>query len=235
MTRWPWRRIVLAGVGVGALTLGAVTAQEVQPGPPAIGISLAAGSLAAPSGARTSQATPRCIAIVLPGVQGIEGSATDVGSALRELFASYLKGPSTQVLELEARLVSQALEEARQKECRHVLIATLTRKRGGGGVLGKVMGHAAATAAWHIPGGGTVGSAVARGAAIGTVQAVAGLATSTRAKDEMRLEYRLASVDGKTQVGPKSDRRKAKVDGEDLLTPLVERAAETIVGAMAKS
>lgn len=199
-----------------------------------VAMSMVRSSPAAGASWRDQDSTPRCIAMVLPSVQGVDGSATEVGTALRDLFASYLTGPAIRTVTLDTRLPSQAVEEARQKECGLVLVASLTRKRGGGGVLGKALGQAAGTAAWHIPGGGTVGSAVARGAAAGSAQAVAAMATSTRAKDEMRLEYRMSSLDGAARLAPTTDKAKAQSDGEDLLTPLVARAAEAIVGVLAK-
>jgi len=179
-------------------------------------------------------APSRCIAIVLPSVQGVEGDATAFGASLRELFASFLRGPSMQVVLLDARLASHAVEEARQKQCAHLLTATLTRKRGGsgGGMLGSVLGQAGSSMAWGIPGGG-VGGAVARGAAVATTQAISELASSTKARDEVRLDYRLTSLEGKAELGPTTDKAKAKADGEDLLTPMVERAAHAIV-AVAK-
>jgi hypothetical protein len=201
----------------------------------AAGVVFFAAVAAAPAHNERSQAGATCVGVVLPSVNGIEGDATSMGSVVRELFTSYLKGPSVQVLELEARLTSQAMAEARQKNCGHVLLATVTRKRGGGSAFGKIMGGAAGAAAWSIPGGGSVGSAVARGAAWGATQAVASLAASTKAKDEMRLEYRLSSPDGATTLGPATEKRKAKADGEDILTPLVEKAAEAIVGSISKT
>ncbi len=197
------------------------------------GISLAAESQMAPGG-NAPQTTPVCIAIVLPSVQGVEGSATEIGASVRELFTTFLTGPSLQAVALEARLASQAIEEARQKQCGHVLLVTLTRKRGGGGsgLFGKVVGQAGSSAAWGIP-GGSVGSAVARGAAVAATQAVSELAASTKAKDDMRLDYKLTSVEGRIELGPRIEKAKAKTDGEDLLTPLVEKAAEAIV-AVAK-
>ena len=47
--------------------------------------------------------------------------------------------------------------------------------------------------------------------------------------DEMKLEFRLQTAAGQTQFGPKTESQKASVDGEDLLTPIVMRAAEAIV------
>ncbi len=178
-------------------------------------------------------AAPTCLAIIIPSVQGIEGNAADVGSSVRDLFVTYLTGPSIRVIQLQARLASQATEEAKQQKCDHVLAATLTRKRGGG-TFGKVMGQAAGTASWAIPGGGTTTSAIARGAAVGVAQAVSSLASTTRAKDEMRLEYRVVSPAGAVAVGPRAEKLKAKVDGEDLLTPLVQKASESIVAAIVK-
>jgi hypothetical protein len=176
-----------------------------------------------------------CIAIALPAVQGVEGSAVDVGNAVRELFTGYLSGPAIQVTSLDARLASQAPHEARQKGCAHVLIATLTRKRSsGGGMLGRVLGQAGSSVAWQIPGGG-VGAAVARGAAVAGAMAVSDLASTTKAKDEMTLEYRVTSTDGRSVITPKDEKLKASVDGEDLLTPLVRRASESIVATLSSS
>jgi hypothetical protein len=172
---------------------------------------------------------------MLPSVQGIEGDASAFGASVRDLFASFLRGPSLQVVLLDARLSSHAVEETRQKQCPHLLTATLTRKRSGtgGGLLGTVIGQAGSSVAWGIPGGG-IGGAVARGAAVAASQAVSDLASTTRAKDEIRLEYRLQSVEGKTMSGPTTEKAKASVDGEDLVTPLVGKASEAIVAAVAR-
>lgn len=176
-----------------------------------------------------------CIAIVLPSVHGVDGSATDVAGSLRELFMSYLTGPSLRAIALEARLASQAVEEARQKGCEHILISTVTRKRDTGGGLGRVLGQAAGTAAWHaVPYGGGAGAAAARGAAIAGGQAISTMAATTRAKDEVRLDYRFGTVDTAVRATPRHDKLKARADGEDVLTPLVERAAEAIAATVVK-
>jgi hypothetical protein len=190
------------------------------------------GQAVAAAGQQAPPAGP-CIAIVTPSVQGIEGNAAEIGTSVRDLFVTYLTGPSIRVIQLQARLASQVIAEAKQQNCDQVLTATLTRKRGGG-TLGKVMGQAAGTASWSIPGGGTTTSAIARGAAVGVAQAVSSLASTTRAKDELQLEYRVSSAAGAATVGPKTEKLKATVDGEDLLTPLVGRASEAIATALVK-
>jgi hypothetical protein len=76
---------------------------------------------------------------------------------------------------------------------------------------------------------------VARGAVIAGAQAAADIATTTKAKDELRIEYRLVSTDGRVIVKPKEERAKASVDGEDLLTPLVQTVSESIASAVIKN
>jgi hypothetical protein len=60
------------------------------------------------------------------------------------------------------------------------------------------------------------------------------ISSSTRVKDEMRIEYRLTTVDGAPVMPPKSDSRKAQSNGEDIVTPLVERAANAIAFVVTK-
>jgi hypothetical protein len=187
----------------------------------------------AQSGAAATASAKTCIAITTATVQGVEGSATQVGDAVRDLFASFLTGPSLQAVALESRLTSQAMEEARQKQCGDVVIATLTKKRSGGGKLGQVIGQSAGTAAWTMPYTG-VASAAARSVAMASAQAVSTLAASTKAKDELRLEYRLTTTENAARLAATSETAKANVDGEDLLTPLVQRASEKIVAAISK-
>lgn len=176
---------------------------------------------------------PACIGVVLANVQGVEGSATDVGRAVREVFASYLTGPAIRVELLEARLAGQAAEEAKQKNCAHLLTTTLTRKRGGGFGVGKILGRTGTSAAWGISGGGVAG-ALTRGAIAAGAEAVTEMASSTKAKDEMRLEYRLVSIGEPKPLLQKEEKLKASVDGEDLVTPMVQKAAEAIAGVVTR-
>jgi hypothetical protein len=199
-----------------------------------VGVCLIGRVAGAQEGAAAAQppSSATCIAIGLPSVQGAEGSATVVAEATRDLFASYLQGPSITVVRLDARLSVQAGEEAKQKGCDRVLVVSLTRKRGGGG-LRRALGQAATTAAWYTP-VGSVGASVARGAVIAGAQAASEIASNTRARDEMRLEYRLVATDGRVLVKPQEQKAKASADGEDLLTPLVQAAAESIAGSVTR-
>ena len=197
-------------------------------------VSTIAPTNLAAGGPPAEKAGTRCIAIVIPTVQGISGNAADAAGGVRDLMAKYLSGPSLKAVVLEALLASQAADEAKEKGCEPLLLVTFTRKPGGRGGLTRALGRAAGASSWNLPGGGSVASATARAGAVGGLQAVSSLAESTKAKDEVRLEYKLQSADGQTEFGPKTETQTAKTDGEDLLTPVVTRAAEAIVSRKPK-
>jgi hypothetical protein len=195
----------------------------------AVGVAVllsAAGGVA--SADSFGQLNPSCIAVAMPSVQGVPGSAEDAAAGVRDLMTKYLSGPSIKVLALESRLSSQAAEEAKQKGCEPILFTSVARKTGGG-KLARALGQAAGSSSWYLPGGSTVATAAARAGAAAGLQTASALASSTKAKDEMRVDYRLQSATGQVQFGPRSETRTASVDGEDLLTPIVTRAAETLV------
>ena len=172
-----------------------------------------------------------CVALVLPSVTGVEGSATATATGIRDLFSSYLTGPSIRSIALEARLPSQAAEEARLKGCTNVLTTTLTfKRRGGGSGVAQALGRAASAAAWHVPYAGTASGAAARSAAISGAEAAASIAGSTQEKDEVALDYKLTLAGGR--ILTKSDKAKAQSSGEDLITRLVERASEAVLTAV---
>ncbi|HEY7288204.1 MAG TPA: hypothetical protein VH583_00110 [Vicinamibacterales bacterium] len=97
--------------------------------------------------ARAQQASTRCLAVATPVVHGVPGSAADAAGGVRDLMLSYLGAPSVTIVPLEARLPSQAADEARAKKCEPLLVISVTRKAGGSG-LGKALGQAAGSAAW---------------------------------------------------------------------------------------
>jgi hypothetical protein len=186
---------------------------------------------ALPLGAQGA-ATTVCLAPTT--AQMASGSTTDGATAVRELFSSYLNGPSLKVAPLTARLTSQAREEAKQASCSHILFTSmkLERNKSGGGFLGKIVGEAVQSSAWELRGAAssTAGRMVANAAASAAAEAARGLATNVKTRDELTLDWRLESIDGAV-VAKNVAKSKASSDGQDLLTPLVERAAETIAGA----
>ena len=195
---------------------------------PNIVFAIALVTCALPLNARAQG--PACIALTLPSVQGVDGPAVNFGTGVRDLFASYLTGPSIKTITLEARLPSQAALEARQKECGQVLLASVTRKRSEG-KTGGILGQAAGIAVMRTPLGGGVTGAVASGATWAGGEAIYRFSSQVRAKDEIELSYRLGPPDSVEAARPVTSKSKAKTDGEDVLTPLVEKAASAIVAS----
>jgi hypothetical protein len=164
------------------------------------------------------------------------GSAATAASAVREAFTSYLAGPSIGVTPLNARLQSQAREEAQQTSCRYLLLTTMKHEqKHGGGFMRRMVGSAAQQGAWAVgSSAGSVAGRVAAGAAYGAAGTAAyDYATSVHTKDEMTLQYRLEDASGAV-LAEHSDKRKASSDGEDLLGPLAQQQAEAIVAAVGK-
>ena len=157
--------------------------------------------------------------------------------AVRDAFTSFLTGPSLAVQPLTARLQSQVREEAKLAGCRFVLFPSVRheRKRAGGGILGRAASGAVQQGAWAVSGSATstVGRVMTGAAAGAASSAVNDYASYSHNKDELTLKYRLESATGAVLVD-KSEKRKAKADGEDLLTPVVQRAAEAVVEGPAK-
>jgi hypothetical protein len=171
------------------------------------------------------------IGLVLPTVQVNAGDAAQTAEAVRNSFASHLNAPNVEVVTLNAA----SAEEARQKQCDYMLSVSMTVKKGGGGsMFGRTMGNIAGSAAGHIPGGSTAGSAAARSATIAGVYTAATIAGNTKAKDELTLDYRVDYTDRPSTLLADTAKAKAKADGEDILTPQVEKAAQAILAAVRK-
>jgi outer membrane lipoprotein SlyB len=101
-------------------------------------------------------------------------------------------------------------------------------------MFGKAIGNIAGSAAGQIPGGGSATTGAARSAAITGVYTTAAIASTIKAKDELSLEYKLDSVEASKTVLSNTAKAKAKSDGEDVVTPIVETTSRTIVSTVAK-
>jgi len=168
------------------------------------------------------------IGIVKPQVTMGSDDASNMADSVRVMLAEHLQGPTIEVALLGARLPSQYAIEAAQADCDFVLTLSLAHERGGrmNPMLGRTLGNLAVHA--PVP-SGDVSSAIMTGA----IYTAADFATSIRARDRMQLEYRLEVTGNPKPVLADKAKRRAKSDGEDLLTPLVEEAAEAVGAAVA--
>jgi hypothetical protein len=169
--------------------------------------------------------------------QMASGSSADGATAVRETLGSYLAGPTLTVAPLQSRLSSQAREEAKQAACKYVVFTSmkLERNKSGGGFLGKMVGEAVQSGAYELRGraGSTAGRVVAGAAASAAAEAARNFAGNVKTRDELTFDYRMETLDGAVVV-KNNAKAKASSDGQDLLTPMVERAAEAIAGAVTR-
>ena len=194
---------------------------------------LALALIAAAAARAPHTSAPICLAPA--SAQFPSTDATQASSAVGELFKAYLTGPSLSVVPLTARLASQAREEARHANCKYVLFVTAKGERQkSDGKLSRIAGQAAQSAAWGASfEASTAAKRVASMGAVGAARAATDIASTTKTHDELELSYRLESETGSVLKEGKA-KQKAKSDGEDLLTPLVEHAAEEIAAIVAK-
>lgn len=173
------------------------------------------------------------ICLVPPSTEVAAGSAETASTAVQAAFTSFLAGPTLGVTPLKARLASQARQEAAQESCRFVLFTTIKHQhKTSNSFLRRAAGNAVESGASQMMGSARgVGARAAARAAASAAGAVRDLSYAVKTRDEMMLTFRLESGDGVILL-TKSEARTAKSDGEDLLTPLVEQAAEAIAAAV---
>lgn len=166
------------------------------------------------------------IGVVKPQVMMGGEEQPGVADSVRTILTEYLRGPTIDVAVISARLESQYTIEAQQAGCDFLLVTSVTHERG---KSSKLLSRALGNLAYYAP---RTSSATAN-AVIGTALYTASdFASSIKAKDEMALAYRVDAVGGAQSVVANTVERRAKSDGEDLLTPLVENAAAAIGAAI---
>jgi hypothetical protein len=236
----------LRNINIGAaILLAAIPACAQVQAPRAIVIASASQS-GVPQPAQPAITPPKKpgtlrVGITTPQAQMGQGnSATpNVAEPIRALVVQYLSGPALDVIPLAAMIPAQIEAEANQKECDYVLYSSITQKKvGGTGLLSKAMPMAGmipmvgalggAAGAISAAGAATAASAAAAQAA----QSAAGIAAgSVKAKSEVTFEYKLLSPGNTAPVLANSLKAKAKSDGEDVITPLIQQAATSILSA----
>ncbi len=167
------------------------------------------------------------LASVKTGAIGEGINPAELAGAIQNTFAQYFKGTKVELVLLEAKLQSAIDAEAEEKDCDYVLYATVSHKKGGGFGFGKALGAVVAQTGggnW----GNTAGNVAGRVAATSVVAATSNI----KAKDELTLDIKLQS--GASAALAKQFKSKAKSAGEDIISPIVEQAAQAIVVTVGK-
>lgn len=164
------------------------------------------------------------MAQVKTGAVGNGMNANDLSAAVQNTLGEYLKGTKVELIALEAKLPSAIAGEAKSKECDFVIFANVSHKKGGGGFggFGKVLGNVV-----QQTGGGNWGNTTANvaGTVVSKTIVATTLSQNVKAKDEISLDIKLQKGDSTAF----SKQYKAKSDGEDILSPMIEQIAQAIL------
>lgn len=177
------------------------------------------------------------IGMMIPRVNTAGSGTGEQGEAasLRSTLTSFLAGSNIETIDLKARLDTLALTEGQRRECDFVLYTTLLRKRSGsstgsGGPLNSIMGNVGTGGiGTKVPGAKKATEITNEATRVGST-----IATFSKANDEITFEYKLVTSVGARPVATKITKSKVKSDGEDVVTPMIESAAQAILNATVK-
>ena len=155
-------------------------------------------------------------------------AAADLSAAVQNSIGQYLKGTKVEAVPIEAKLAQAQIVEAKEKQCDFVLNATAAHKKGGGGGFGG-FGRMLGSVAPMLGAGGVVGHIA--GSAIVTAASMSG---NMKSKDELSLDLKLQSTADNSVALTKVLKVKAKSDGEDIISSIIEQAAQSILDTVGK-
>jgi hypothetical protein len=159
-------------------------------------------------------------------------SAADFAAAIRNTLVEYLKSPNLEVVLIEARLPSQIDAEAKQKECDFVIYTNVEHKKGGSkfGAFAPALSHVASLGGYS----GNTAGAVAGQVASTMIITAANVSANVKAKDQLTLDMKLQTPGNAAAVIEKQYKAKAQSNGEDIISPVIEQAAQAILDAAKK-
>ena len=160
-------------------------------------------------------------------------TANDLSAAIRNTLGDYLKGTKVELVPLEAKLTAAQADEAKQKECDFVLMATASHKRGGGGFgFGKMLAQTVGqTGIGHT---GSVAGNIAGQVATTAIVSAGSVSGNVKSKDELTLDLKLQSTADNTSPLARQFKAKAKSDGDDIISIVIEQAAQAIIDTVGK-
>ncbi|HKU75235.1 MAG TPA: hypothetical protein VJR02_15090 [Pyrinomonadaceae bacterium] len=150
-------------------------------------------------------------------------NAQQLAAAVQNTLIENLKATNVEAIPIDGTGGIQA--EAQQKECDYLVFANVSHKKGGGG-FGSFMNSAAGKVASNVGYGSSTAAVVATNAVV-----AATVAENIKAKDEMTLDVRLERPGATSPKFAQQYKGKAKAAGEDMITPLVQQAAQAMLAA----
>lgn len=174
------------------------------------------------------------IGIAMPKAQLGQAQGPSAGEPLRVMLIQYLTGPSVESTPIAALLPDQVAAEAKAKQCDYIVYSTLSQKKASGG-LGFLKSSSMLNV---IPGVGlanSMGKVMGATSAAAAASQAASLSSGVKAKTDVLLEYHLTATGNDSPILSNTFDTKATADGEDVITPMVEKAATAIMAQVSQN
>lgn len=214
---------VLAGLAASLTPAMAQTANLIAATPTA---NPPAAAVAAPAAATE----PIHIGILAPHTSLTDPSVQAIGEQVRVLLARSLSSPEMDTVLLFSATPEQVAVEAKQHHCAFVVDSTITQKKGSG--LNKMMllqGASMVMPMASIAGiAGSMTGIIAGTAAGAAANTASSMGVFMHSNTTWTFDYKLLPAGEVQPVLTQSESAKAKKEGEDVLTPMVQHAALTI-------
>jgi hypothetical protein len=186
------------------------------------------------------------IGVASPDAQVGQGNnaGADYSTPIRNAEIALMSGPAIEITALDARVPMQLQAEAQQKQCDYILFSGVTVKHssGGFGKFAKFGGMAASMTPMAGMGRGMGGAIAAQTASMAASQMaqqqamnqLANFNGQIKSKDDVTVQYQLVATGQTSPLLQNSLQGKAKSDGEDVLTPLLQQVANNVLGQVSK-
>jgi hypothetical protein len=189
------------------------------------------------------------IGVAPPEAQVGQGSNAqgDYSTPIRNAMILLMNGPAVEIAALESRVPVQLQAEAAQKQCDYILMSSVAVKHPQSGGFGKFMKMGGTMAQMTPMGamahgmGGAMAASAASAAASAAAQAaqqqamnqvmsqLQGFNGQIKQKDDVTVQYQLTQTGQGAPLLQNALQGKAKSDGEDVLTPLLQQTANTVL------
>jgi hypothetical protein len=189
------------------------------------------------------------IGVAPPEAQVGQGSnaQADYSTPIRNAMILLMNGPAVEIAALDSRVAMQVQAEAQQKQCDYILYSSVAVKHPQSSGFGKFMKMGGTMAQMTPMGamahgmGGAMAASAASAAASAAAQAaqqqamnqvmsqLSGFNGQIKQKDDVSVQYQLTQTGQSAPLLQNALQGKAKSDGEDVLTPLLQQTANTVL------
>lgn len=168
----------------------------------------------------------------------------DYATPIRNAIVYMMNGPAIEIAALDSRVPMQIQAEAQQKQCDYILLSSVTVKHASSS-FGKFVKMSSIAATVTPMGmmtksmsGAIASQAAAQAAAMTAQQQAMNQLThfngQIKSKDDVTVNYQLFPTGANQPKLENSLKGRAKADGEDVLTPLIQQAATSILTEVVK-